>query len=200
MGQVALWEKDALCSGKHGAEKRPPKAVQTPTAGCHPPPHSPSQPQPDLLSSEAPKAPAHQTPAQPLPAPRRSPRGKQVEGAKEAWESLRTDSVTLKCVGSAGLAASTVGDAQGHNVERVVSLGDGQLAGELLGLRGILARLLGVFRRTMLAANTKQEPPTLRFPEDSGLGGRAMARGAGLCRRALALSPSSTRGSSCYFE
>lgn len=162
--------------------------MQTPTAGRHPRPStspcSPGQPQPDLLSSEAPKAPVHQTltqplPAQLLPAPRRSPRGKQLEGTEEAWESLRTDSVTLKCVGSAGLAAGTVGDAQGHKVERVVSLGDGQLAGELLGFPGVLARLLGVFRRTMLAADTKQEPPTLRFPEDSGLGGRALQAGPG---------------------
>lgn len=83
------------------------------------------------------------------------PAGVSVHGGDrdiDGWVRLQ-DSITLKCLGSAGLAPSTVGDTQGHDVQRVVSLWDCQLAGELLRLRGVLARLLEVFHRT---ADTKQ--------------------------------------------
>lgn len=65
------------------------------------------------------------------------------------------DSTTLKGLSFAELAPDTTGDAHGHYVERAVSLRDCQLAGELLGLLGILARLLEVFGRTVLTVRHK---------------------------------------------
>lgn len=70
------------------------------------------------------------------------------DGDVDEWVRLQ-DSLPFKCLGSAGLAAGTGGDAQGHSVKRVVSLWDCQLAGELLGLLRILAQLPAVFHGTV---------------------------------------------------
>lgn len=62
------------------------------------------------------------------------------DGDVDRWVRPQ-DSLSFKCLGFAGLAADTGSDAQGHSVERVVSLWDCQLAVELLGLLRKLAQL-----------------------------------------------------------
>lgn len=112
----------------------------------------------------------------PRPAPRPCPQwgrsrmtGERREGARAAGRSLLTDFVTLERLGSAGRAARVVGEAQRHYVERVVPLRNRQLAGELLGLLRIQARLLEVSQGGVLAAGHRARGPS-RFLPSLGAG------------------------------
>ena len=110
--------------------------------------HPPVRP----LASKPQKAAAHQTSQEAPLTPQEVSAGPWVR-RDGAWSSgggggfqrsSLTDSVALKCLWSAGPAPSAVGDAQGHDIQGVVSLGDGQLARELLGPLSIRAWLLGI--------------------------------------------------------
>lgn len=97
------------------------------------------------------RAPASPALALHPPPPARRPNDTERAGGHQRGGQALTDSVTLESLVSAGRAPRVVGDAQRHYVERVVALGDRQLAGELPGLLRIQARLLEVSRGGVLA-------------------------------------------------